>query len=455
MSKYFGTDGFRAHAGKGLTSVHAFKIGRFLGWYLSKNGNKARIVIGKDTRRSSYMLEYAISAGIATSGASAYMLHVTTTPCVSYVTSTDPFDMGIMISASHNPYYDNGIKILNSRGEKIDDEIIEKIEAYLDKDYEKAGTRGEIPMATDNEIGEIIDYTEGRNRYIGYLISTSRRSFKGLKIALDTSNGGGWMIARSVFSSLGAKVISINSCPDGTNINKECGSTCPQSLIKCVLENECDMGFAYDGDADRCIAVDHTGKIVNGDYLIYILANELKTQGELLKDTVVTTVMSNLGLYKALDEIGVGYEKTKVGDRYVYECMQKNGFSLGGEQSGHIILSKYATTGDGILTSIKITEAVIESKSTLYELSKAVNMMPQVLKSIPVKSKWQIINSRALNEKISAIENELGKNGRVLVRASGTEELIRIMIEAENEGLCEKIADEVAEIVRNEDLKGE
>ncbi len=445
MGKYFGTDGFRAEAGVDLTSEHAYKIGRFLGWYYKSEGRRARGVIGKDTRRSSYMLEYALASGIAASGADAYMLHVTTTPSVSYATAEGDFDFGVMISASHNPYYDNGIKIVNSKGEKLDSGAIEDIEKYLDG-------KGDVPFAKGTEIGQIVDYAEGRNRYIGYLISLSRHSFKGLKIGLDLANGGAWMIGKSVFDALGAKTYVIGGEPNGFNINQGCGSTNIERLGRFVSENNLDLGFAFDGDGDRCQAVAETGEIINGDHIIYILAKELLRQGELTDNTVVTTVMSNLGLYRALADVGVGYELTEVGDRFVYEKMAECGYALGGEQSGHIILSKYATTGDGILTAIKLTEAVIEAKSTISRLSEPVLMLPQMTRSIRVQSKDAVMENRAVQRELEAVRALLGSGGRVLLRKSGTEPVVRIMVEAEGDGECTKCIDRIVAVMKREGL---
>lgn len=452
MGKYFGTDGFRGEAGVNLTSDHAYKIGRFLGWYYKRGGKKVRVVIGKDTRRSSYMLEYAIAAGVAASGADAYMLHVTTTPSVSYATSGDDFDCGIMISASHNPYYDNGIKIVNSRGEKMDDITISKIEAYLDSNFEELGLTEDIPFSKGAEIGEIVDYSAGRNRYIGYLISLSSHSFKHIKVGLDCANGGAWMIAKSVFDALGAKTYTINAEPNGTNINRDAGSTHIEHLCKYVKENNLDIGFAFDGDADRCIAVDENGQVVNGDHILYILGMNLKKQNSLANNTVVTTVMSNLGLYRALDDAGINYEQTTVGDRYVYENMLANGHQIGGEQSGHIILSKFATTGDGILTAIKVMEAVIDSKLPLSKLKSAVVMLPQVTKNVRVGSKQAVLENKVVIDEVEAVKTALGKNGRILLRESGTEPLIRVMIEAPTEQECNEYADRVVDIIIREGL---
>lgn len=452
MGKYFGTDGFRGEAGKELTAEHAYKIGRFLGGYFKENGKKVRAVIGKDTRRSSYMLEYAVASGLVASGADAYMLHVTTTPSVSYVVAAEDFGVGIMISASHNPFYDNGIKIVNSKGEKIEQDIIYKIECYLDGEYEKIGMEGDFPLASGSEIGEIIDYSAGRNRYIGYLISLSKNSFKGYKIGLDCANGGGWMIAKSVFDALGAKTYAINASPDGFNINHRSGSTHIEELCRFVRLNNMDMGFAFDGDADRCIAVDQEGEEVNGDKILYVLANEMKSHNELADSTVVTTVMSNMGLYRALKDVGISYEQTKVGDKYVYECMSKNGYGLGGEQSGHIIISKYATTGDGILTAIKIAEAVIESKQSLSKLCAPVVMLPQVTKNIRVKSKEAVLGNERVQKELEKIKRELGEGGRILLRPSGTEPLIRIMAEAEQNKVCNEYIDRVIDAMKGEGL---
>lgn len=447
MGKYFGTDGYRGEAGVTLTAEHAFKIGRFLGGYAKKGGaGRPRVVIGKDTRRSSYMLEYAIAAGIASSGADAYMLHVTTTPCVSFVAAGDEFDFGIMISASHNPFFDNGIKIVNSRGEKLDDDTISEIESYIDGDAD------EINFAVGSEVGEIVDYYSGRNRYIGFLISLSRHSFRGYKVGLDAANGGAWMIAKSVFDALGAETSVINAAPDGLNINLKAGSTHIEALVNHVKARELDIGFAFDGDADRCIAVDEKGDVICGDHILYILATKMKQNGELKNNTVVTTVMSNLGLYHALDVAGIKYEQTAVGDRFVYENMQKNNHSLGGEQSGHIIISKYATTGDGILTAIKLMEAVIDSKMSLSELAAPVKMLPQITVNVSVKDKTAIRGNGEVNAAVASVEKALGRSGRVILRESGTEPVVRIMVEAESENTCQKYCDFVAGVIKSEGL---
>ena len=454
MGKYFGTDGFRGEAGVTLTSEHAYKIGRFLGWYYSESGrHRVRIVIGKDTRRSSYMFEYAIVAGLTASGADAYMLHVTTTPSVSYVVAGDEFDCGIMISASHNPFTDNGIKLVNRRGEKMDDATIEKIELYLDGRLDALGvTAPDLPFAKGEELGEIVDYAAGRNRYIGYLISLSRYSFKPYRIGLDCANGSAWMIAKSVFEALGAKVSLINASPDGLNINRGAGSTHIGALCRHVQENNLDVGFAFDGDADRCIAVDEHGNVVNGDHILYILANVLKQNGELTNNTVVTTIMSNMGLYRALTDAGIDYAQTTVGDRYVWENMAETGNCLGGEQSGHIIMSKYATTGDGILTAIKIMEAVISSKLPLSKLAEPVKMYPQVLKNVRVADKAAVRNNAAVKAAVEKASSELNGNGRVLLRESGTEPVVRVMAEADTEALCERVVNGVVAVIRSEGL---
>ncbi len=446
MGKYFGTDGFRGEAGVTLTSEHAYKIGRFLGWYYAQGGtHKVRAVIGKDTRRSSYMFEYAIVAGLTSSGADAYMLHVTTTPSVSYAVAGDDFDCGIMISASHNPYTDNGIKLVNRKGEKIDDNTIEKIELYLDGRLEELGiTTPDIPYATGAALGEIVDYAAGRNRYIGYLISLSRHSFRQFRVGLDCANGSSWMIAKNVFDALGARTYTINASPDGLNINRQAGSTHINALVSHVKENHLDIGFAFDGDADRCIAVDEKGQVVNGDHILYILAKELKKRGELVNNTVVTTVMSNLGLYRALRDAGIRYEQTTVGDRYVYENMQQTCNCIGGEQSGHIILSKYATTGDGILTAIKLMEAVIDAKLPLSKLAEPVQMLPQVTKNIRVSDKAAVRNDSAVQASVEAVRERLGDTGRILLRESGTEPVVRVMVEAPTEEICEELVNEVA-----------
>ena len=444
MGKYFGTDGFRGEANKNLTAEHAYKIGRFLGWYYGRNkeeGEKCKIVIGKDTRLSSYMFEYALVSGLTASGAEAYLLHVTTTPSVSYVARTEDFDCGLMISASHNPYYDNGIKLINSNGEKMDEETILKIEAYID------GLSGEIPFATRENIGRTVDYAMGRNRYIGYLISLATRSYKNKKVGLDCANGSAWMIAKSVFDALGAKTYVINNEPDGTNINTNCGSTHIEGLQKLVKEKGLDVGFAFDGDADRCLCVDENGNVVNGDMIIYIYGCYLKERGKLAGNKVVTTVMSNFGLYKALDEAGIEYEKTAVGDKYVYENMSANGYRVGGEQSGHIIFRKYATTGDGILTAIKMMEVMLEKKKTLAELAAPVPVYPQVLKNIRVTDKAAAQNDPDVQAAVKAVGEKLGADGRILVRESGTEPVVRVMVEAGEEALCEKYVDEVIDVI--------
>ena len=429
MGKYFGTDGFRGEANVKLTVNHAFKVGRYVGWYYGRN-HKAKIVIGKDTRRSSYMFEYALVAGLTASGADAYLLHVTTTPSVSYAVRTEDFDCGIMISASHNPFYDNGIKLLNGNGQKIEAEIEARIESYLD------GVLEELPLATREDVGRTIDFASGRNRYIGHLISIPCRDFKNIKVGLDCANGSSSAIAKSVFDALRAKTYVINNEPDGTNINTNCGSTHIESLQELVKSKGLDIGFAYDGDADRCLAVDEFGRVIDGDLILYVCGKYLKEHGELSNDTIVTTVMSNLGLYKALDKEGIKYEKTAVGDKYVNENMVKNGHCIGGEQSGHIIFSKHATTGDGILTSLKIMEAVIESKKTLAQLVEPVTIYPQLMKNVYVRDKKEAQNDVEVQKVIKEVEDKLGDEGRVLVRESGTEPVVRVMVEADTNEKC-------------------
>lgn len=446
MGKYFGTDGFRGEANVNLTVEHAYQIGRFLGWYYGRNKKEERCkaVIGKDTRRSSYMFEYALAAGLTASGADAYLLHVTTTPSVSYVARTEDFDCGIMISASHNPYYDNGIKLINSNGEKMDEGTILKVEAYID------GIAGEIPLATKEKIGRTIDYSAGRNRYVGYLISLATRSYKNMRVGLDCANGSAWMIAKSVFDALGAKTYVINNEPDGTNINMGCGSTHMEGLQKLVKEKKLDVGFAFDGDADRCLCVDENGDIIDGDLIIYIYGCYMKERGKLVGNKVVTTVMSNFGLYKALDEAGIEYEKTAVGDKYVYENMAENGYRIGGEQSGHIIFRKYATTGDGILTAIKMMEVMLEKKKPLSVLAAPVTIYPQVLKNIRVTDKAKAQEDAAVQAAVKRASDELGDDGRILVRESGTEPVVRVMVEAPEYGQCERLVDQVLDaIIKN------
>lgn len=447
MGKYFGTDGFRGEANCGLTADHAYKIGRFLGWYYGDQKRKAgeeasaRIVIGKDTRRSSYMFEYALVGGLVASGADAYLLHVTTTPSVAYVARTDGFDCGVMISASHNPYYDNGIKLLNGSGEKMDEGTIALIESYLDGETE------ELPYAHKEKIGRSVDYVSGRNRYVGYLISLGMYSFKGMKVGLDCANGSSWNIAKSVFDALGASTYVINAEPTGMNINDHAGSTHIEGLQKLVLEKGMDVGFAYDGDADRCLCVDEKGRVVDGDAILYICGKYMKERGILDNNTVVTTVMSNFGLYKAFDEAGISYAKTAVGDKYVYEYMMQNGCSLGGEQSGHIIFSKYASTGDGILTSLMMMEVMAAKKKRLAELSEGLKIYPQMLKNIRVKDKAAAQADPAVCAAVQRVADKLGASGRILVRESGTEPLVRVMVEAESREICESYVDEVIDVI--------
>ena len=448
MGKYFGTDGFRGEANIDLTVEHAYKVGRFLGWYYGKQakGDRCRVVIGKDTRRSSYMFEYSLAAGLTASGADTYLLHVTTTPSVSHVIRTEDFDCGIMISASHNPYYDNGIKVMNGNGEKLEESVITEIEKYLDGEME------EIPLAKRENIGRTQDFAAGRNRYIGYLISIATRSFKGKKVGLDCSNGSASSVAKSVFDALGADTYVINDKPDGLNINRGCGSTHIGELQKFVKEKGLDVGFAYDGDADRCLAVDENGNVVDGDLILYICGKYMKEQGLLRNNKIVTTVMSNLGLYKALDREGIGYEKTAVGDKYVYENMSRTGNCLGGEQSGHIIFSKHATTGDGILTSLMIMEVLTEKKQTLGTLAGEVKIYPQLLVNVRVSDKEAVLNNDVVKGSVREAEAALGDNGRVLLRKSGTEPVIRVMAEAQTTEECRKVVDGIVDAIKREGL---
>ncbi len=471
MGKYFGTDGFRGEANVVLTADHAYRIGRFLGWYCQTHdlslpaterisAHKPRIVVGKDTRLSSYMFEYAIVAGLTASGADAYMLHVTTTPSVAYVTAGEDFDCGIMISASHNPYIDNGIKLTNRRGEKIDDDTIAIIENYLDNGaaamdipacelFHDGPNRSDLPVATGEEIGRIVDYAAGRNRYVGYLISLAAHSYKGFRIGLDCANGASWMIAKAVFEALGAKTYVVAAEPDGTNINVACGSTDTTRLRRLVAEERLDVGFAFDGDADRCIAVDENGHEVNGDHMLYILGKHMKERGILANNTVVTTIMSNMGLYRALDAENIRYEQTTVGDRFVYENMMQNGHVIGGEQAGHIILSKYATTGDGILTAIMLMERIVDSKLSLSKLAAPVVMYPQVTVNIRVADKDVALSAPAVTAAYNDITARLAGNGRVVLRRSGTEPLVRVMVEAPDKSVCKAYAQELADIIKN------
>ena len=455
MGKYFGTDGFRGEANCTLTADHAYKVGRFLGWYYTQlkrrsgSDEPARIVIGKDTRRSSYMFEYSLVGGLVASGADAYLLHVTTTPSVAYVVRTDSFDCGIMISASHNPYYDNGIKLINGSGEKMDESVIRLVEAYLDGDLFAFDRHwDELPLAKREQIGRTVDYVAGRNRYVGYLISLGIYSFKGKKIGLDCANGSSWNIAKSVFDALGAKTYVMGVEPDGFNINTNVGSTHIEGLQKFVVDNGLDVGFAYDGDADRCLCVDEKGNVVTGDHILYVCGKYMKEKGMLPGNTVVTTVMSNFGLYKAFDELGIEYAKTKVGDKYVYEHMMMNNNRLGGEQSGHIIFSKHASTGDGILTSLMIMEVMLAKKKTLSQLCEGFTFYPQVLKNIRVANKANAQNDEDVQAAVAEAAAKLGDTGRILVRESGTEPVIRVMVEAENKETCEELVDSVIDVIR-------
>lgn len=448
MGRYFGTDGFRGTANENLTAEHAYKVGRFLGWYYGelkrKNGDSSspKIIIGKDTRRSSYMFEYSLVGGLTASGADAYLLHVTTTPSVAYIARVDNFDCGIMISASHNPYYDNGLKLINSQGEKMEDDVINLIEDYLD------GKSSDIPYAKNEKIGRSVDYISGRNRYIGYLISLGMYSFRGMKIGLDCANGASWNIAKAVFDALGATTYVINASPDGTNINDNAGSTHIEVLQKFVVENGLDAGFAYDGDADRCLCVDEKGNVITGDHILYIYGRYMKERGKLVNNTVVATVMSNFGLFKAFDEIGINYAKTAVGDKYVYEYMKEHNCCLGGEQSGHIIFSKYASTGDGILTSLKIMQAVMSSGKKLSELAEPFKVYPQVLENVRVKNKSDAMNDNDVTEAVKKASDALGSSGRILVRESGTEPLIRVMAEAGDAETCQKHVNDIIAVLK-------
>lgn len=441
MGKYFGTDGFRGEANVNLTAMHAFKVGRFIGWYYGRY-HKCSVAIGKDTRRSSYMFEDALSAGLTSTGADVYLLHVTTTPSVSYVVKTEDFDCGIMISASHNPFYDNGIKLINGKGEKMEQEVIDEVEKYIDADFDS------IPYATMDKIGRTIDYFAGRNRYMGYLMTLAKNSFRNIKVGLDCSNGSAWTIAKSVFDALGADTYVINNEPNGVNINMDCGSTHIEALQKFVKEKKLDIGFAYDGDADRCFCVDEQGNIVNGDLILYVCGVYLKQNGELDNNTVVTTIMSNIGLYKAFDAVGIKYEKTDVGDKYVYECMRNNDYRLGGEESGHIIFSKYATTGDGILTSIKLMEVMITSKRKMSELINPVTIYPQCLKNVKVVSKPEARADEDVQKAVQEVTEALGNDGRIILRESGTEPVIRVMVEAKTDQLAEQYVDQVVDVIK-------
>ena len=444
MSKYFGTDGFRGEANMNLTVDHAFQVGRFLGWYYGRD-HKAQIVIGKDTRRSSYMFECALSAGITASGGDVYLMHVTTNPSVSYIAKVDEFDCGIMISASHNAFHDNGLKLINRHGEKMEQEVIDEIEEYLDSKHY-------LPYATGENIGKVIDYASGRNRYIGYLISLATHSYKDMRVALDCANGSAWMIAKSVFEALGAETHVINNTPNGVNINADCGSTHIEGLQKYVIENKMDIGFAFDGDADRCLAVDEKGNLVDGDGILFIYGRHMKDRDKLENNTVVTTIMSNFGLYKAFDAAGINYEKTDVGDKYVYENMRANGHLLGGEQSGHIIFGKYANTGDGILTAIKVMQAVLSRKMPLSKLTQDLEIYPQVLKNVRVQDKERALKDFAVQSAVREVSERLGDQGRILLRKSGTEPVLRVMVEAPTHEMCEENVDAVIAVMEERGL---
>jgi len=440
MGKYFGTDGFRGEANRDLTAEHAFKTGRYLGYLFGKD-RKARVAIGKDTRRSSYMLESALTAGLTSSGADVYLLHVTTTPSVAYVVRTDNLDCGIMISASHNPFYDNGIKLIGAGGEKLGECVTDEIEKYID------GLLPDPPLALREDVGITFDHAIGRNRYIGYLISLATRSYKGVRVGLDCANGSTWNMAKAVFDALGATTYVINDRPDGLNINENAGSTHIERLREYVVENSLDIGYAFDGDADRCLAVNDRGEVMTGDHILYLCAKYMRESGELPGNTVVTTVMSNFGLYKAFDREGISYVKTQVGDRFVYDCMTENGYRLGGEQSGHIIFSKFATTGDGILTAIKIMEVMLELKKTSSELTAGMTFYPQTLINVRVSDKKKALSDPAVLAEMDCVERSLEGNGRVLVRASGTEPVVRVMVEAESREICERSAKRIAGII--------
>lgn len=427
--KYFGTDGFRGRANETLRLEHAVKIGEFLGRYFAKTTKVPKIVIGKDTRISSYMLEYGLAAGIASAGGDAYLMHVTTTPSVSYVTKNNGFNCGVMITASHNPYHDNGIKIINNNGDKMGDEFLQDIERYID---------GELELSRAGEPGRCVDYLTGRNSYISYLSTIPGNSFCGYKIGLDCANGASFAIARNVFSILGADVFIMSNQPDGRNINVDCGSTHPEALQRYVVENRLDIGFAFDGDADRCLMVDEKGNLIDGDGIMYIIGTYLKEHGRLNKNTVVATVMSNIGLHRALTNHGIKIVTTDVGDKYVAQEMFSNGYSIGGEQSGHIILSEHACTGDGILTAITLADILVETKNIASALTAGLDIFPQKLKNIKVADKNRIMGDEKVKEYIEKTNEQFDGNGRLLLRASGTEPLIRIMVEAQDEAACDE-----------------
>lgn len=438
--KYFGTDGFRGRANEELTAEHAFRIGRFLG--CAASGGKGRVLIGKDTRRSSYMLEYALAAGVASSGADAYLLHVTTTASVSYLVRAEGFGFGVMISASHNPFEDNGIKLFSERGEKCTDDFLLRVEAYLDGE-------GELPLAVGGAIGRTVDYVAGRSRYVSYLLSLAGGSFRGFRVGLDCANGSASSLARAVFDALGAEVHAIGVSPDGCNINEGCGSTHPEALCALVRKDRLDLGFAFDGDADRCIAADGEGNVVDGDGILYLAARALKRRGE-AETGVVLTPMSGLGLVRSLEREHIPCFRADVGDRFVAEEMARRGCLLGGEPSGHIIFRKFAWTGDGILTALMVMEAVRKSKCPLSCLVEGLERFPRVERSVRVKQKRAVLESEDVRLAVKQAEERLA-GGRVFVRPSGTEPLIRILAEGEDQTACEEAA---ALIVRAVEAEG-
>lgn len=441
--KYFGTDGFRGEANVVLTVEHAYKVGRFLGYYFKKEEQPTRVVIGMDTRLSGGMFEAALTSGLTASGADVYQLHVTTTPSVSYLVRQEGFDCGIMISASHNPYYDNGIKVINAKGHKLEPEIEEQIEQYID------GERDELPLAKKEKIGRCYDYSQGKTAYMEYLKSLAKEPFDGKTVALDLSNGSASVMAKEIFESLGAQVIVRHAEPNGTNINRDCGSTHIETLQALMYDTGADIGFAYDGDADRCLAVDDEGKVIDGDHILYLCGKYLKKQGKLNKDTVVTTVMSNMGLYRAFDKLGIHYEQTAVGDKYVCENMMENDYSIGGEQSGHIIFKEHAVTGDGILTSLMIMEAWLSEKTPLSHLTEELVIYPQLLVNVKVKDKVAAREDADVQREAEEVSANLGDAGRLLLRESGTEPLVRVMVEAETDELCKENVNRIVQVLKD------
>lgn len=448
MGKYFGTDGVRGVANKELTPELAFKLGRFGGYVLTKETKNPKIVIGRDTRISGHMLEGALVAGLLSIGAEVMRLGVISTPGVAYLTKALGANAGVMISASHNPVEDNGIKFFGSNGFKLLDEQEEEIENLLIKSETESDS---LPRPKGADIGQVNDYFEGGQKYLAFLKQTIQDDLSGLHVAIDCAHGSATPLAAQLFADLDVdQITTMGASPNGVNINDNVGSTHPEALAELVVEKGAHIGLAFDGDADRLIAVDEKGNIVDGDQIMYICANYLKEKGRLKHNTLVTTVMSNLGLYKALEEKGINTRQTAVGDRYVMEEMRKGDYNLGGEQSGHIIFLDYATTGDGLLTAVQLCHILKETNKPLSELASEMEKFPQKLVNIPVEDKHAVKDNEVVQKEIEAVEKEMDGEGRVLVRPSGTEPLVRVMVEAPTEELCEAYVNRIAEVIKKE-----